>query len=127
MKILLVDDETELVSAMSERLNLRGIDADYATTGDQALEKARQKKYDLAVLDVKMPGISGFDLWKLLKKDYPEMKFIFLTGHTSQKDFQAGINTGYFYLLKPISFEVLLEKINQSLSGSGNKEVKNEQ
>lgn len=118
MNILLVDDETELVSAMTERLNLRGIDADYATTGDQALEKVRQKKYDLAVLDVKMPGISGLDLWKLLKKEYPEMKFIFLTGHTSQKDFQTGVNTGYFYLLKPISFDVLLEKINQSIADS---------
>lgn len=116
MNILLVDDETELVSAMSERLNLRGIDADYATTGDEALKKARQKKYDLSVLDVKMPGISGLDLWKILKREYPEMKFIFLTGHTSQKDFQTGVKTGNFYLLKPISFDVLLEKINQSLS-----------
>jgi DNA-binding response OmpR family regulator len=118
LKILLVDDEVELVSAMSERLNLRGIDSDYATSGDQALNMAEEKVYDLAVLDVKMPGISGLDLWKLLKEKYPGMKFIFLTGHTSQKDFNTGLSTGFHYLLKPISFDVLLEKIHQSLSGS---------
>lgn len=122
MIILLVDDELELVSAMSERLNLRGIDADYATTWKQALKMAEEKKYDLAVLDVKMPGLSGLELWKLLKKDYPEMKFIFLTGHTSQDDFKAGLNTGHKYLLKPISFDVLLECINRSLSDSPKKE-----
>lgn len=117
MKILLVDDEVELVSAMSERLNLRDIDADYATTGDQALELAKNKQYDLAVLDVKMPGISGLELWKLLKEKYPGMRFIFLTGHTSREDFKAGMSTGFHYLLKPISFDLLLEKIHQSLSG----------
>ncbi|MFN2266948.1 MAG: response regulator, partial [Desulfonatronovibrio sp.] len=82
MNILLVDDEAELASAMAERLNLRGINADYATSGDLALKQVRLKNYDLAVLDVKMPGISGLDLWKLLKKECPQMKFIFLTGHT---------------------------------------------
>ncbi len=122
MKILLVDDEIELVSAMSERLGLRGIEADFATNAIQALQMAGEKKYDLAVLDVKMPGISGLDLWKLLKEQYPEMKFIFLTGHTSQDDFKAGTKTGHNYLLKPISFDALLERINQSISGSPERE-----
>ncbi|MFW6004973.1 MAG: response regulator, partial [Desulfonatronovibrionaceae bacterium] len=108
MKILLVDDELELVSAMTERLNLRGIDADYATSAAQALEKAAVKEYDLSVLDVKMPGTSGLELWKILKEKYPDMKFIFLTGHTSQEDFETGQSTGFYYLLKPISFDVLL-------------------
>lgn len=116
MKILLVDDELELVSAMTERLNLRGIEADYATSAEQARQKAAEKEYDLAVLDVKMPGTSGLELWKILKEKYPGMKFIFLTGHTSQEDFEAGQSTGFYYLLKPISFDVLLDKIHESLA-----------
>ena len=59
MKILLVDDETKFVSRLAERLNLRGFDAEWVTTCDEAISKARAEKFDIAVLDVKMPCMSG--------------------------------------------------------------------
>lgn len=117
MRILLVDDEEELVSALAERLEIRGIAADYVTSGEDALAAVEEQGYDLAVLDVKMPHLSGLDLWGKLKIRFPEMKCIFLTGHTSESDFQAGVNAGAMYLLKPLKIETLIDNIQAMLAG----------
>ncbi|WP_031388332.1 response regulator [Desulfonatronum thiodismutans] len=119
MRILLVDDELELVSALAERLAIRGIAADYAITGDQALRMAGENDYDLAVLDVKMPHVSGLELWDQLHVLHPRMRCIFLTGHTSERDFQAGTRAGALYLLKPLKIEVLIQNIRQLLESQG--------
>ena len=111
MKVLLVDDESELVSAMSERLGFRGIDADWATSGEQALNMAAENEYDLAVLDMKMPKISGLELRRKLSAAYPAMKFIFLSGHGSERDFEKGSAESESYLIKPIQIEQLAATI----------------
>ena len=64
MKVLLVDDEKKFVTMLAKRLVLRGIDADYVYTGEDAIVKAEKSRYDLAILDVKMPGIGGLELDK---------------------------------------------------------------
>ncbi len=66
MRVLLVDDELELVSTLAERLNLRGIEADWVTSGEAALKQVEVKTYDLALLDIKIPKISGLSLKKKL-------------------------------------------------------------
>ncbi|MBW1670357.1 MAG: response regulator [Deltaproteobacteria bacterium] len=114
MRVLLVDDEGELVSTIAERLSFRGIDADWATSGEDAIKKAATERYDLAVLDVKMPRISGIQLKGMLHVKYPDMKFIFMTGHGSEDDFRAGSSKAY-YLVKPIGIEALVSKINEAL------------
>ena len=115
MHVLLVDDEEELVSTLAERLFYRGIDADWVTTGLAALEMAKNYKYDIAVLDVKMPGISGFELKKSLQSKYPDMKYIFLTGHGSEDDFKTGTKEAgaEYYLVKPVNIDSLIEKMNE--------------
>jgi len=115
VKILLVDDEEELVSALAERLSFRDIDADYATGGAEALDKVREKDYDLAVLDVKMPKIGGIKLKKEIKKIQPGMRFIFLTGHGSEEDFKAGSKESAAYLVKPVKIEDLISKMREAL------------
>lgn len=113
MKILLVDDEIEFVSALAERMKLRGIDAQWTAKPEEAVEMTQEQCWDVAVLDIKMPRVGGLDLKKLLEKQCPEMKFIFLTGHGSEEAFKSGsTETGSdFYLVKPVRFETLLEKI----------------
>ncbi len=111
MKILLVDDEVELVSAMAERLSLRGMDVDWTDSGENALRMAQDCEYDLAVLDVKMPKLSGLELKRLLSEKCPNMKFIFLSGHGSESDFKAGSAEAACYLIKPVSLEDLLGRI----------------
>lgn len=117
MRILLVDDEEELVTTMAERLSLRGIEADWVTSGEEALLQAEKVAYDLAVLDVKIPRMSGLKLHAKLKEKQPDMKFIFLTGHGSEDDFKAGTveaGAGY-YLIKPVNIEVLIDKMKEAL------------
>jgi DNA-binding response OmpR family regulator len=117
MRILLVDDEEELVSTLAERLSLRGIQADWVTTGEAALKQVETDYYDLAVLDIKIPKISGLNLKKLLGKKCPDMKFIFLTGHGSEEDYLRGVAEAgeAFYLVKPVEIDLLIQKIKEAL------------
>jgi DNA-binding response OmpR family regulator len=116
MKILLVDDEVEFVSALGERLALRGIEVDWTERPEDAIARVEKKCYDIAVLDIKMPRLSGFALKKELEAKCPEMKFIFLTGHGSEEAFETGVTeTGSdYYLVKPVRFEDLLNKIRSA-------------
>ena len=113
MKVLLVDDEEELVTALAERLSFRGIEADWSTSGSKALELVEDRAYDVAVLDVKMPNFSGIELKKMLEKMRPGMKYIFLTGHGSEEDFRAGSAESSQYLVKPLDIETLIETMRQ--------------
>lgn len=116
MKVLLVDDEKKFVSSLAERLSLRGLEADWTTTCDEALSKSLTENYDIAVLDVRMPGVSGINLKTKLEKITPHMKFIFITGHGSEEDYNIGTKEGSFYIIKPFKIETLIEKIKQALN-----------
>jgi DNA-binding response OmpR family regulator len=122
LKVLLVDDEQELISTLAQRLSFRGIEADWVTTGDEALEKIKTGGYDLAVLDVKMPGLSGIDLGNAIHEIRPDVKLIFMTGHGSTEDFEAGSQTSGsgFYLIKPVDIDTLMAKMEEALASGGN-------
>jgi DNA-binding response OmpR family regulator len=121
MRVLLVDDEVDLASALAERLDLRGIEADWATSAQQALEMAAVKEYDLSVLDIKMPGIGGVELRQELNALYPQMKFVFLTGYGSEEDFKTvtGCVGDECYLVKPVDISELIIRMHQLLKGKG--------
>ncbi len=116
MRVLLVDDERHFVSALAERLNMRGIPTDWACDGQEAMEKAEKNQYDLAILDVKMPNLSGIDLKRMLMRIAPEMRFIFFTGHGSEEDFKVGSAEAVSYLVKPLRIDELIEKIQAALA-----------
>jgi DNA-binding response OmpR family regulator len=117
MKALLVDDEQELVSTLAERLAIRGIEADWVTSGEEALMICEKNAYDVAILDIKIPRISGVTLKKSLQEKYPTMKFIFMTGHGSEDEYNAGsaeAGTEY-YLVKPVDINLLIERMTTAL------------
>lgn len=118
LKVLLVDDEEELVSTMAERLSMRGIDADWTTSPEDALSRLETCRYDIAVLDVKIPRMDGIALKKQMEKRCAHTKFIFLTGHGSERDFRVGSAEAgpEFYLVKPVNIEDLMEKMNQLMA-----------
>ena len=113
MKILLVDDEKKFAMMLSKRLALRGIEVDYVYTAEEAVAKVESNKYDVAILDVKMPGIGGIELERKLKALVPGMKSIFLTGHGSESDFETGSAKAAYYLAKPLQIEELIEILHE--------------
>ena len=117
MRVLLVDDEEEFVATLAERLELRGIAADWCTTAEESLERVAAVRYDVAVLDVKMPKISGIDLKAKIQALSPGTRFIFLTGHGSEKDFIAGRSISSYYLIKPVQIDDLIEKLKAAAAG----------
>lgn len=121
MRVLLVDDEMELASTLAERLSMRGIDADWAASAEDALVLVRENLYDLAVLDVKIPKMSGIHLKKEIEAIQPSMHFIFMTGHGSERDFAEGTAEAgsRYYLVKPVKIEVLMEKMNEVFRQKG--------
>jgi DNA-binding response OmpR family regulator len=117
MKVLLVDDELELVSTLAERLTLRGIDAQWATSAEEALSRLQKESFDIAVLDVKMPRVDGLHLKKQMQDRCATIKFLFVTGHGSKNDFESGASQvgADCYLVKPLNIDVLIAKMKDVL------------
>lgn len=112
LRLMFVDDEEELVSALVERLELRGIDAIGVTSGDEALEHLREESFDVVIIDVKMPGIGGLEVLRTVSRRYPNVKVILMTGHGSAEDSEIGRRLGAVaYLQKPVDLEDLLATI----------------
>lgn len=112
MRVLLVDDEPELVFTMAERLELRGYEVDAVISGAEALERVRSTAFDIAVVDLKMPGMSGAEVLDSIRGDYPEMPVILLTGHgaTGEAEEQESVEVkACAYLFKPINIEELIK------------------
>jgi DNA-binding NtrC family response regulator len=120
IRILLADDEEELVTTLAERLEIRGFAVKWVTTVAGACDILRDHVFDVAVLDVKLPGMSGPDLKRRMARIAPQLKFIFMTGHGSADSFRecsAEAGSAYF-LMKPINIDVLVQKIREIAGGS---------
>lgn len=114
--VLLVDDEKELVTTMVERLGYRNIEADYALDGYETLVKMREKSYDVVVLDLKLPGMNGAEVLEKIKKDYPDIPVLLITGHgTADESIDTVPSGAVDYLAKPINIEVLIKKMEEAV------------
>ncbi|SFM63481.1 response regulator [Thermodesulforhabdus norvegica] len=109
IKVLLVDDEKEFVDALRERLEIRDLPSGVAYNGEQALQIVEDEIPDVMVLDLKMPGIDGMEVLRRIRKAYPEVQVIILTGHGSEKDEEEARRLGAFeYLQKPVDIDELV-------------------
>lgn len=114
LRVLLVDDEEELVSVLAERLGYRGIQAKYALSGQHAIEMIQEESFDVVVLDLKLPGMSGVEVHNFLKKEHPNLSVVLITGHGAPADqIQEKGSEHYDFLEKPIGLAVLIEKIKE--------------
>lgn len=115
IKILLVDDEEELVKTLSERMNMRNFGTDVAFNGEEALKLVDNEIPDVMVLDLKMPGIDGMEVLRRIKNHYPEIEVIILTGHGTEEDEREALDLGaYCYLTKPVDIENLVAHIKSA-------------
>jgi DNA-binding NtrC family response regulator len=109
-KVLLVDDEEEFVKTLSERLEMRDLNSDMALNGEQALQIVTDQEPDVMVLDLKMPGIDGMEVLRRVRKAYPKVQVIILTGHGTDKDEEEAKRLGaYSYLQKPVDIDQLVK------------------
>ncbi|RJO63457.1 MAG: response regulator [Myxococcales bacterium] len=115
LKVLLVDDETEYVEHLSKRLIRRGLDVQGAPDGVTALAILARQSFDVVVLDVLMPGMSGLEVLKAIKNATPELAVILLSGHASMENAIEGMKLGADdYLQKPCDIEDLAAKIRHA-------------
>jgi DNA-binding response OmpR family regulator len=112
MKVLLVDDEEEFVKALAERLKMRDLRSDTVLDGEEALSFVEDQEPDVMVLDLKMPGIDGMEVLRQVRKAYPNIQVIILTGHGTEEHEEEAKRLGAFdYLEKPVNLDVLVKKL----------------
>lgn len=115
IRVLFIDDEEGLVSAVVKRLKLRNMVACGVTNSLDALRKIEEEEFDVAVLDVRMPDIGGLDVLRRLKKQCPNMEVVLLSGHGSKENVEEGERLGAFeYLQKPVEIEDLVAVIHNA-------------
>lgn len=114
-RVLVIDDEIDFVETMVKRLKDKGLEADAATSGPEGLDLLDNKDFDVVVLDVKMPKMSGIEVLREIKKKKPVTEVIMLTGHGSVEAGIQGLQLGaYNYVMKPVPFKELLTLIVQA-------------
>ncbi len=114
-RILLVDDEEDFVEMLTLRLQETGEEVLQAYSGLESLEKLKETEIDVVILDVKMPGMDGIETLQEIKRNYPLVEVIMLTGHATIEAAVQGMKLGaYDFLTKPANFEDLTTKLNKA-------------
>jgi DNA-binding NtrC family response regulator len=112
IRLLLVDDEEDLVTFLAHRLGKRGLDVTTALAGEEALDAAEEKIFDVAVVDLKMPDMDGITVIEELKRMQPFVEVLMLTGHGSHDSaWEAGRLHAFRYIMKPCDFDELLDLV----------------
>lgn len=125
-RILVVDDEVDFLETIVKRLNKRKLDATGVTSGEEAIQALKEQRYDVVVLDIKMPGgMDGIETLREIKRLQPLVEVLLLTGHASVETSIEGMKLGAFdYLLKPMKFEDLLTKMAQAFEKKAGQDSK---
>jgi DNA-binding NtrC family response regulator len=115
LKVLLVDDEEDFVRTMADRMEMRELGSEVALNGEQALQMLEDDIPDVMVLDLRMPGIDGMEVLQRVRKAYPQVEVIILTGHGSDQEEDEARRLGAFaYLRKPVDIEDLMDTVRRA-------------
>lgn len=115
IRLLIVDDEVRFLKTLKERLELRGFEVTAVTDGERAITAAREADYDVALLDLKMPGMDGDEVLKVLKREHPLIEVVILTGHGSVESAVDCTRAGsHSYLQKPCETHKLMEVLKDA-------------
>jgi DNA-binding NtrC family response regulator len=117
MKLMLVDDEERFLTTTKKLLAKKGYDVLTATSGAEALETLKQKNVHVVILDVKMPGMDGIAALQEIKRQFPLVEVIMLTGHATVESAVDGLKSGATdYLMKPTDIDELLQKAEEAFA-----------
>ena len=115
INLLIVDDENRFLVSMAKRLEPRGFNVLAVDRGEKALDAARKTPIDIALVDLKMPGMGGEETLAALKKEHVWMEVVILTGHGSiDSAVECTRGGAYSYLQKPCDFEELLSVLAEA-------------
>lgn len=115
IRLLIVDDEEDLVTFLAHRLRKRNIDVTMALSGAEAVSAGNELTFDVAVVDLKMPDMDGIAVIEQLRNAQPFIEVLMLTGHGSHDSaWEAGRLQAYRYLMKPYDFDELYELITSA-------------
>jgi two-component system response regulator PhoP len=113
MRILLVEDEAPLRETLAARLKRDGFAVDMAADGEEGFYLGREVPFDVAIIDLGLPKLSGLDLVKKLREEGARYPILILTARTSWQDKVEGLKTGADdYLVKPFHVEELMARLN---------------
>jgi len=111
-KILLAEDDQSLGMVMTDNLSRSNFDVDWATDGNQALEKFEASDYDICILDVMLPKKDGFDVARQIRENDSDVPILFLTAKSMEEDRLEGFRSGGDdYITKPFSMKELVFRI----------------
>lgn len=114
-KVLLVDDEVDFIQTLSERLAIRDMPSFPVSSGREALEIMDRDHPEVMVLDLKMPGVDGYEVLRKTKEKSPETEIIILTGHGNETDRERCMELGAFaYLEKPADIDLLTKTMKEA-------------
>ncbi|MDY6832949.1 MAG: response regulator [Thermodesulfobacteriota bacterium] len=115
INLLFVDDEQQFLDSMKKQLEVRGFNVVAVDRGEKALEAARSCAIDVALVDLKMPGLDGEATLKALKEEHKWMEVVILTGHGSVDSAVGTMQSGaYSYLQKPCKLDQLMEVLQEA-------------
>ncbi|MCK5193901.1 MAG: response regulator, partial [Desulfobulbaceae bacterium] len=116
-RLLVIDDERVLNDILQETLRAAGYQVEGAYDGVEGIEKLRHQKYHLVLLDIRMPRKDGLDVLKFIKREYPEVKVIIITGLASVPEIKETVKLGAFACLKkPFLLDRVLDTIDKALN-----------
>ncbi|OPX55584.1 two-component system, OmpR family, response regulator PhoP [Oceanospirillum multiglobuliferum] len=116
MKILIIEDDLELQRQLAENLVLEQYEVDISSDGDDGLYRAREYEYDMAIIDIGLPKISGLEVIKSLRSENNTLPILILTARSSWRDKVQGLKAGADdYLVKPFEIEELLARVEAIL------------
>ena len=127
-RILVVDDDETIRTTMKAILEDEGYIVDLAGTGKEAVQKTREKSYNVALLDIRLPDMEGVELLKLMQDSVPRTRKIMVTGYPSMQNAISALNKNAdAYLLKPVDVEKLLNTVKEQLQAQDNERKFSEQ
>jgi two-component system OmpR family response regulator len=118
-RILVVDDEPYITDVVTAALKFEGFASDEASTGSEALAKARTGEFDLIVLDVMLPDIEGFEVCRRLREEDIPTPVLYLSARDATSDKLTGLLHGDDYVTKPFSIDELVARIRAVLRRTG--------
>ena len=112
MKLLFIDDEQTFLKYLAKRMMLEGFEVTTTFSGEEGVAAAAKEPFDVAVVDLQMPGIDGIEVQKLLKDLQPDLPCIVLTGHGSVENaLESGKYNAFRFLSKPVDMDTLIATI----------------